>query len=710
MKKKDDKNKKKRELLEGLIFLLTYARTRSILMSKREKERVQGFEYHRERERTLKIMTRNPRSHSEMPNALTRTSNSSLRRKAIDLIGRVGHQYDACQDKIVSSFRLLENTSLKTSLDVQPICLFIKNEIINSDVLLKILDIDDESILNVLFNTSSSSNDGGTQTMIFNYKQWMNTRRRILFYRQIVDKESIPLKSRWNSLQKNSLHKNTTHIITSIMYGLEFLLIFDVPNELPMYDVDRQLHRLCMILRTERKLSDNDTLLQYFDQLKIVAVFTNVPKFSSIKNMSFVYDRICKLTYRDVQPIFYYLHVISSIYPQINRIYRKITNEILYHVQTEFILIRTLLNEIDVHIRQSKSSQQYDHIRQRYFLIQQTFSDLLFDIYHERKHEHELVEYFLQNDFYQLVAEMNQFIENIRTNKLLKNSSTINILLLGETGVGKSTFINALANFLRYQTFPKLDENEPIVLIPTSFLVTMRTVKHSTTSPVRTDFQEIRINFGKPDSNECHNDQGQSVTQQCRSYSIPINDQTNLNLIDTPGIGDTRGLEQDKINMEHLSSFVQNLTHINAICILLKPNVERLHASFRFYLIQLFHILHSNVRKNIIFCFTNARSTLYMPGNTVPLLEEMLKQIPDERIMFSNANTFCFDSESFRYLVACKQGLKLTDKQHREYEQSWMKSAMETERFYRYIQTLDSCLIKNDEKSIEDIELTSCIF
>jgi hypothetical protein len=125
---------------------------------------------------------------------------------------------------------------------------------------------------------------------------------------------------------------------------------------------------------------------------------------------------------------------------------------------------------------------------------------------------------------------------------------------------------------------------------------------------------------------------------------------------------------------------------------------------------QLFNILHPNMRKNIIFCFTNARSTLYMPGNTVPLLDELLKQLPGDRVVFNNSNTFCFDSESFRFLAATKQGIKFSEQQDREYQQSWVKSATETDRFYKYIQSLKTCWINTNAKLIQEAETTSCLF
>jgi GTP-binding protein EngB required for normal cell division len=665
-------------------------------------------------------------NHNDHSNSLPTIHTSNVRRKAIDWIGRVGHQYDASQDKVIKNFRLLENSSMRTAVDIPPSCIFIRGELANDDTLLKILDIDDQSILNLLLNTTTNFING-THTALFNSRQWFDNRKRILFYRRIYEKETLPLKPKWNYLEKNSLHQNATHIITSISSGIELLIVLDVPSELPIQDIDEQLSKLCMIFRTGRRLADHDTLLNYLDQLKIITTYTNIAKLASLKSISAAYERICKIKIRHALPIFYYLQPISSIYQQVNIIYRKINYVIIYSVQAELLILRRLIDEVYPLLttsNKSKLHQQFEELKQRYSLIQQSLTFLMNEIQRGRKNEHELAEYFLRTDYRSLIIDTQKLVDNIQQSSSSHHglnlssqsgssqnsieTNDINVLLLGETGVGKSTFINALANYIRFESLKQVGENDPIVLIPTSFLITTRTIKRTNTRI--TDFNEITIRFGNPDPNELHNDQGQSVTQQCKSYSIPTNHHTKLNIIDTPGIGDTRGLKQDKINIQDISSFVQKLSHLNAICILLKPNVERLHASFRLYLMQLFNILHPNMRKNIIFCFTNARSTLYMPGNTVPLLDELLKQLPGDRVVFNNSNTFCFDSESFRFLAATKQGIKFSEQQDREYQQSWVKSATETDRFYKYIQSLKTCWINTNAKLIQEAETTSCLF
>jgi GTP-binding protein EngB required for normal cell division len=250
----------------------------------------------------------------------------------------------------------------------------------------------------------------------------------------------------------------------------------------------------------------------------------------------------------------------------------------------------------------------------------------------------------------------------------------VNILLLGESGVGKSTFINAIVNYFHFDTLAQATAADPITLMPVSFLISEG---H--------DFDERLITFGDADPNEDHHHPGQSVTQHCRSYRFAISTHTTVRLIDTPGMGDTRGVEQDDHNMQHILSFISHLSHLDAICILLKPNLARLNVIFRSCLTRLLGFMGEGARNNVIFCFTNTRSTFFAPGDTGPLLKQMLASHPIRDIPCTKKNTFCFDSESFRYLIARRNGVRFDDYQEDEYEQSWNRSAMESRRLFAYI-------------------------
>jgi GTPase SAR1 family protein len=262
----------------------------------------------------------------------------------------------------------------------------------------------------------------------------------------------------------------------------------------------------------------------------------------------------------------------------------------------------------------------------------------------------------------------------------LPNNDVINILLLGESGVGKSTFINAFVNYLTFNTLKQAQSNKPIVLIPVSFLIT-----------TGDSFEERIIEFGDSDTfyNEDFDHPGQSVTQHCQSYvfNLDHNDGRKLRIIDTPGFGDTRGLEQDDLNMQHILQYINNLPHLNAVCFLLKPNETRLNIFFQTCITQLFDVLGPNAHQNILFCFTNARSTFYTPGNTAPLLRTMLNSLSIKDIPFNKKNTFCFDNESFRYLVALQNGIQFDDAEKHEYENSWSTSVDESNRLLSYVRT-----------------------
>jgi len=252
-------------------------------------------------------------------------------------------------------------------------------------------------------------------------------------------------------------------------------------------------------------------------------------------------------------------------------------------------------------------------------------------------------------------------------NKSMDND--INILLLGETGVGKSTFINAFVNYFYYEKMDDALRGDLMSLIPASFVIT---------DPET--YEQKKISIGE-DKNESWQT-GQSSTQSCRSYTFPISNTSNLRIIDTPGVGDTRGVNEDAKNFQNIMAYISNFDHLNGICLLLKPNEARLTVFFRFCVKELLTHLHRSATQNMVFCFTNARSTFYSPGETAPLLKQLLTEIKQQTgvdVPFGRNNTFCFDNESFRFVAAYKQGVKFDEKTKNDYEKSWEKSVEQSQ-------------------------------
>ncbi|KAF9949262.1 hypothetical protein BGZ70_001844 [Mortierella alpina] len=234
--------------------------------------------------------------------------------------------------------------------------------------------------------------------------------------------------------------------------------------------------------------------------------------------------------------------------------------------------------------------------------------------------------------------------------KIRPGDDEINILLLGETGIA--------------------ERMEMTTLIQSSF-----------------EIEGTKVIAGKPDQNEKLKD-GQSSTQYCRSYVFPLNNDIKIRLIDTPGIGDTRGVKQDRINFEEIMDYISGFDKINGVCILMLPDTPRLTTSFRFCIDELLLHLHKSAADNIIFTFTKTRSSFYGPGDTMTPLKTYVKALERESgiaVPLEPNNMFFFDNESFRLYAALKQGIVFDQNTKDAFGASWTKSVDEARRLIKRV-------------------------
>ena len=245
--------------------------------------------------------------------------------------------------------------------------------------------------------------------------------------------------------------------------------------------------------------------------------------------------------------------------------------------------------------------------------------------------------------------------------------------------MGKSTWINGFANYLTYPTLHEAEINDPIYLIPTTFTM------------IDDNFQERVIKTGE-DKNEI-NDAGQSATQHPKTYLFEYSGLT-VRLIDTPGIGDTRGIGQDKENFKNIMKHIENLNSLHGICILLKPNSARHTVMFQYCVKELLANLHVDAIRSIVFCYTNCRSTFYQPGDTMPTIKRLLleNKVPIE---LDRDITYCIDNEAVRFLAALRGGIQFNDSQCQEFSKSWTRSVEEMERMMKRFASLEPHQVKN---------------
>jgi len=259
----------------------------------------------------------------------------------------------------------------------------------------------------------------------------------------------------------------------------------------------------------------------------------------------------------------------------------------------------------------------------------------------------------------------------------------LNILILGETGVGKSTFINAFSNYLQFDSLDHaLREKKVECIIPSTFTWHSLDGDEYVSRQIAVAPNSGSLEVSEPCEHASDGSKGQSTTQDTKTYEMNTGSKI-VRLLDTPGIGDTRGIEQDKKNMDNILVKLRSVGTLHGILILLKPNSSRLTVMFNFCIKELLTHLHQNAAKNIVFGFTNSRNTSFRPGDTFDLLQTLLRSPAYQTagIKLTRHSTYCFDSESFRCLAANRFGIDVNDMGDIEnYAASWNQSSSEIKR------------------------------
>ncbi|OTA94947.1 hypothetical protein M434DRAFT_394164 [Hypoxylon sp. CO27-5] len=137
--------------------------------------------------------------------------------------------------------------------------------------------------------------------------------------------------------------------------------------------------------------------------------------------------------------------------------------------------------------------------------------------------------------------------------------------------------------------------------------------------------------------------------------------------------------------MADILNTISSYDKLHGIIILLKSNNARLTVTFNFCVSELLTHLHRSAATNMVFGFTNTRISNYTPGDTFGPLKTILQKHSGVGLSLSSQTTYCFDSESFRYLAAFKSGHNLGNID--DFRRSWKYSRDETLRLVEHFQT-----------------------
>ena len=155
------------------------------------------------------------------------------------------------------------------------------------------------------------------------------------------------------------------------------------------------------------------------------------------------------------------------------------------------------------------------------------------------------------------------------------------MLLVGETGSGKTSFLNLICNTAVIQMFGsdfdyRLDQFQ--------------------------DFNNIHL------ENAAEHPM-QSKTSGAKLYKAELCG-LSLGIIDTPGFGDSRGIEQDKENIQKVISCIEEEKYINCVCWVINGRLSRNTADLKYALTQIASILPRAISNNLIVVFTNTESEI----------------------------------------------------------------------------------------------------
>jgi len=246
----------------------------------------------------------------------------------------------------------------------------------------------------------------------------------------------------------------------------------------------------------------------------------------------------------------------------------------------------------------------------------------------------------------------------------MSNNRELTAILLGDPGVGKSTWINAFLAKLTHRTLRQAVDDRHSILLPV---------------PVRVTTQDGCISYtDEDDDNEDYEQQkaGKSVTRCPRTYRIAVPDQGLVfNVIDTPGI-DLDDPDASSGFVDGILRTVVQFESLDAICVVLKADQRHVSDQLKNCLGLLLGRLKGGA-SNVLFCVTHAELVNFKSERAVKMLKAAFAGASDRGlrdIRVDESRVFCFENGSVDILARRLLGVHCSGRELEDTEKVWRLS------------------------------------
>ena len=195
------------------------------------------------------------------------------------------------------------------------------------------------------------------------------------------------------------------------------------------------------------------------------------------------------------------------------------------------------------------------------------------------------------------------------------------IMVVGSTGSGKTTTVNAMINHVLGVQWK---DNFRLKMI-----------------------HELSSNQGAGTIGN----QANSQTQFLSCYTLPYMEgfkiPYNLTIVDTPGFGDTRGIERDKVITEQIRRFFHTkgsagIDHVDAICFMAQAGNPRLTPTQQYVFDRILAMFGKDIKENVLVLFTFADGQ--KPQALSAMLEAGILERESNFFKFNNSALFVANS------------------------------------------------------------------